>query len=62
MEKERHIQQECEALSSAVYKELKAANNHISSRSFPRWASDKMAAPADTLIAALWNPEAEDPG
>lgn len=33
---EGSLQQECEALSSAVYKELKAANNHISSRSFPR--------------------------
>lgn len=34
---------------------------HVSGgKSFSNWASDKTAAPADILISALWNPEAED--
>lgn len=35
------------------YKELNDASNHISGSCFPSGTSDKMAAPVDTLTAAL---------
>ena len=44
-------------------KELDSANNHVSIEVdlFPIWVSDETTALANTLMAALWDLEAEDP-